>query len=217
MRLSKEFLFLGFIKIEPPWERIYRRLGYKEGVTKIIPSQKKEIDEDINLSLSYIDLKGLGVSVPIKKINGSKIFLEQEGFLESRDLIKLLKGCDEILFMGATAGRKIIEVIQSDLRGEDLMRAVVLDAVASEMVDASLDCIRLQINNILANRGKYVINKRFSCGYGDFSLQNQKQIFHILEMERLGVNITDTYFLIPEKSVTALSGIKRLNKNSKKI
>jgi cobalamin-dependent methionine synthase I len=49
--------------------------------------------------------------------------------------------------------------------------------------------------------------RRFSAGYADFNLENQKAIYDMLQMGKIGVTITPNFILLPEKSVTAISGI----------
>jgi len=48
---------------------------------------------------------------------------------------------------------------------------------------------------------------RFSAGYADFNLENQKAIHEMLQMGKNGVAITPSFILLPEKPVTAISGI----------
>ena len=48
---------------------------------------------------------------------------------------------------------------------------------------------------------------RFSPGYGDFSLEHQKEITSILNTPKtIGLTVTDTLILAPAKSVTAIIG-----------
>jgi cobalamin-dependent methionine synthase I len=49
---------------------------------------------------------------------------------------------------------------------------------------------------------------RFSPGYGDFVLENQKIFFDLLEMREAGISLSKTFQLIPEKTVTAITGLK---------
>lgn len=49
---------------------------------------------------------------------------------------------------------------------------------------------------------------RYSPGYGDLPLTNQKIIFDILNLERLGLRITERFMLVPEKSVIAIAGVE---------
>jgi cobalamin-dependent methionine synthase I len=113
--------------------------------------------------------------------------------------------------MGATAGSAIMDAIRGDTAGRDVTRGVVLDAAASEMTDAALDWIMDYFNRTLRRENKSLFKKRFSAGYGDFLLENQKTIYNLLQLDRLGVGITESCMLIPEKSVTAISGIESLS------
>jgi len=112
--------------------------------------------------------------------------------------------------MGATAGNDIMKAIEGDTAMGNLSRSVVFDATASEMVDASLDWIMGYLKQSLLRGNKILMQKRYSAGYGDFSLENQKTIHRLLELDRMGVKITESCILVPEKSVTAIAGVKWL-------
>ncbi|HOO47200.1 MAG TPA: methionine synthase, partial [Deltaproteobacteria bacterium] len=77
----------------------------------------------------------------------------------------------------------------------------------SEMTDEALDWITGYVNQGLRRRAARLTEKRYSAGYGDFALENQKIIYDLLMMHELGVSITESYLLVPEKTVTALAGV----------
>ena len=109
--------------------------------------------------------------------------------------------------MGATAGSAIIEAIADKTKNDNLSAAVVYDATASEMTDAALDWLMAYFNSQLRREGKKLLPRRFSAGYTDFQLENQKNIHHLLEMQKIGVAISSNFILRPEKTVTAITGI----------
>lgn len=202
-----EIITFDPVPIPLPKDRIYKRLGYRDNITKIGPKQKKEVDGYIKDALSLINLKAAVRFFRIEKINPPKIILSKETVFISNNLAGLLRDCQEVLLMAATAGNKIIKAIQKDSMGANVMRAVVFDAVASEMTDSSLDWLMDYFNKKLARKGKG-LTKRFSAGYGDFLLKDQKAIFGLLRLKRIGISINKSYILIPEKSVTAAAGVK---------
>jgi cobalamin-dependent methionine synthase I len=110
--------------------------------------------------------------------------------------------------MGATAGREIINAIEADATGANVTRGIVLDAAASEIVDASLDWIMDYFNQSLRRENRRLLGKRYSAGYGDLLLQTQKAMYRLLQLDRIGIEITDSSMLVPEKSVTAITGIQ---------
>ena len=203
--------FFDSIHISPPKNKIYSRLGYAENLTVLTWEQRKKIDENIEKALDSVSLKGAGVRIPIKAITSSEIKLSKEIIFKSKSLVKFLNDCQEVLLIAATAGEKIGECIRQSSEGGDMTYAVILDAVGSEMADSALIWIISYFDNQVKRENKYVMKKRFSAGYGDFLLDNQKIIWDILKLKKIGVNLTEKYILIPEKTVTAVSGIKLIS------
>lgn len=183
-------------------------MGYRKGVTRLDEASRRDIEDAIDHALSIIHLTGAGVRIPIHEADPSSIVLSSGIVFESRDLARMLKGCAEALLMGATAGKDIMEAIENDSKNNRLTRGIVLDAVASEMVDASLDWIADYFNNQLIRENRRLTKKRFSAGYGDFLLENQKIMYDALELETLGIELNESCMLIPQKSVTAIAGIR---------
>jgi len=201
-------VFFQSIAVPPPKGRIYSRLGYAKGLTNITEKQQKETDKDIEYALSLIELKGLASRIPIKEIKTSQVILSEKTTFKSRSLAEFLAGYSECLTLGATSGQRIVKTIQESSHGQNFTQAVILDAVASEMTDAALSWIVDYFNNQLRRENKHVSSKRFSAGYGDLSLDNQKIIVDVLDMKQIGVTVNKNFMLIPEKSVTAIAGIK---------
>ncbi len=195
------------INISVPYKEIYRRLGYRENITSVSPKQKKEIEDYIAEALSCISLKGTGMRLAISGKYTDKIVLENGTVFKSSGLAKMLQSSSGILLIAATCGNKIMSSIKKNSLGKNVTKAVVFDAVASEMTDSALDWIIGYFRNQLRREGKNITSRRFSCGYGDFVLQNQKIMHKILKLKSLGVKLSKTFILIPEKSVTAVAGI----------
>lgn len=54
------------------------------------------------------------------------------------------------------------------------------------------------------------LRPRFSPGYGDFRLSCQQFFFDALEIsKRIGVYLTESFLMVPFKSITAVIGISR--------
>jgi len=200
-------VFLEKISIDPPREKIYQRLGYKRKTTEISAKQMEETDCFIHEASRLISLKGSLLRMAILQNDSEKIILPENLTFKSKKLSAFLRNCGETVLMGATAGSVIMEAIKEKTRQDDLAAAVVYDATASEMTDAALDWMTDYFNQLIRREGKTLLPRRFSAGYADFNLENQKSIYEMLQMKKFGVAITSEFILLPEKSVTALSGI----------
>ncbi len=198
------------ITIEPPLKAIYRRLGYRKGLTQLRPDEARILGDRIEQARALISLKGAARRLPILSKTPRQIRLPGDRTLQSAQLAALLADSREIILLGATAGPAVIEAIGRDTADGNLTRAVVFDAAASEMVDAALDWMETFFGRELRREGRQLTKSRFSCGYGDLALDNQKLFHDLLELGRLGVELTEQYILVPEKSVTAVAGIETI-------
>ncbi len=203
-----EIEYFRQIALPTPKDRIYSRLGYADGITKLDDKQRNQVDDYIEKALEIVELKGASAVLSIKRIEVSKITLSEDIVFESESLADFLADSREVLLMAATAGPGIVEAISQDSTGKDVTAAVVFDAVASEMADGALGWIINYFNRHLSRGGKQLTSRRFSAGYGDFLLENQKIIYDVLKLGQLGISLSDNYMLIPEKSVTAVAGIR---------
>ncbi|MDO9515384.1 MAG: hypothetical protein Q7J01_04690 [Syntrophales bacterium] len=196
------------IHIPLPRDAIYRRLGYREGTTKIDARKREEIDRHIDYATSLISLKGAGLRVPLRDVTPHRVVFGTGAEIESDKLARFLKGCTEALLIGATAGGAVMDAIRGDTEGGDMTRGVVVDAAASEMTDAALDWIIGLFNRLLTREQARLTKGRFSAGYGDFLLEKQRMVYDLLELHRIGIKINENFILIPDKSVTAVAGIQ---------
>ncbi|MFH1783464.1 MAG: methionine synthase [bacterium] len=205
-----DVIFFHRITIPAPIELIYRRLGYTKGKTKLKKAQKDTLNKYIDEAMDLITLRGSALRVGIKKKTSVKTILENGIEFKSKDLARMLKKSNEVLLMGTSAGPEIMQKIKEDSKNKNLTRAVVFDAVGSEIADDALNWITDYINREIRREGKYLSKKRFSAGYGDLSIKNQQIIYDTLHLEHIGVVLLKNYMLIPEKSVTAISGIEEM-------
>ena len=192
---------------EWPIESVYRRLGYRRASTRLTTGQREETERYIAEGIDLIRLQGAALRLPVRTVSTDRVTLTDEVEFESRNLAAFLRDAREVVLMGATAGKEIMEAIENDTTGDRVTRAVVLDAAASEAVDSALDWIMGYLGRQLLREGRMLMQTRYSAGYGDLALENQRVIHGLLGLEGLGVGITERCILVPEKSVTAITGI----------
>ena len=200
-------MILEKIILQPPTAQIYSRLGFRKRTTSLTSSRQEETDRYIEEAAGIVNLQGSFIKLSILKNDGRETLLTGGMSFASNKLAAFLGSCPGAVLMGATAGRAIMEAIADKTRQDNLTAAVVYDATASEMTDAALDWITDYINIQMRRENRRLLPRRFSAGYADLALENQKNIYDKLELGKIGVSITPDFLLIPEKSVTAISGI----------
>ncbi|MCR4580710.1 MAG: hypothetical protein K5681_10235 [Treponema sp.] len=125
--------------------------------------------------------------------------------LHSRDLGANLKGCSKVALLAATIGPQVDALIRRN-SSLDPVYASILQASGAMFIEEVVDLVNAEIKKIAAAEGLKT-RPRYSPGYGDVSLQVQKDFFRLLPCTRIGLTLMDTLIMAPEKSVTAFVGL----------
>lgn len=200
--------FLEHIPAVPDNGMILTRLGYRKTTTVLDDEYRKNLMENIDKGLLLCNTKGVFGRFKITNRDEESIELENGVTLKSMSLSRLLSNSMDVVLMAATVGQNIVDRVMDEIKNKDAALGVILDAVASETADAALDWMVDFINKMIRREGKKLTGMRYSPGYGDLPLSNQRLIFDVLNLERLGISITERYMLVPEKSVIAIAGVE---------
>ena len=91
------------------------------------------------------------------------------------------------------------------MQRQDMALSAVMDAVGSAAVESVCDALCEELSEKLKPK---FLTERFSPGYGDFPLSQQTEICNILEVsKRIGIYLSESGMMIPQKSVTAVIGV----------
>lgn len=126
-------------------------------------------------------------------------------YVEGEDLRRLLQDGKELVLFAATLGLEV-ERLSRQMQLTDMADALIIDACA----DAAIENICDNFCDDLAKEiSPLYLTQRFSPGYGDLPLSYQKKLFDALDIfRRIGVSLTESGLMLPQKSVTAIMGIR---------
>lgn len=127
--------------------------------------------------------------------------------VSSRQLARLLEGCEEGYALLATLGMGLDLAIRR-LMVADAALGAALGAWGSALIEVYLDRVLDQEKERLRERGEF-LTPRFSPGYGDAPLSMQPGLLALCGAGALGVRLTRRNLMVPEKSVSAVMGIIR--------
>ncbi len=208
VRRNIKLHYLEHIPSVPKKDLILNRLGYSKINTMLDRKNEELLEYGIREGSLLCRPKGVFCRLKITERNTEQVKLENNIEFISRNLSAMLEECGEIILMGATVGREVTERISYEVNEGNASLGLIIDSVASQKADACLDWMTAFVNKMLRKEGKTITARRYSPGYGDFSLANQRIIFDVLQLAKLDLELTEKYILVPEKSVTAVAGIK---------
>lgn len=129
------------------------------------------------------------------------------GEIVSHDLVRNMLGCKSMYMFAATIGPRF-DMALNRARAISISKAAVYQSVGAAAVEALCDKLNVDLANKAISEGEK-LRPRYSPGFGDMPLENQRGFFKILTPERhIGLTLKDNLIMAPEKSVTALIGIE---------
>lgn len=133
---------------------------------------------------------------------------------QSKALRKNLDGCDYTVAFAATVGLDIDRLI-AKYANVSVTKSWLFQAIGAERIESLCDAFSADIKAQAKEKGYYP-RPRFSAGYGDFPLETQKYFFAELDCARkIGLTLTDSFLMSPTKSVTAVVGLSKIEKEEK--
>lgn len=195
------------IPVTIPEKKVLARLQFKKGITEIDPSTTKLLDEIGREALTLSEPQGIYEFFHITSQTETETRIEKNLTIHSSQVSKLLDGCQRVILLACTIGSLLgSRVLEYEKKG-DLQKATILDAFGSELADETANHLNKaavwQLSNISAEK-----TMRYSPGYGDWSLDIQPKILALLNTARIDLTSNTSHILIPEKSITAIVGIK---------
>ncbi len=172
-------------------------LGYKGGdiPPDILAQVKKAEKELLKKALPRVTYR-----IFDKDESGEIINL---GFVpRGNDVANMLKESHRVILFGATLGTEI-ERYSRRLQVSDLGYAIVFDACANSAIENVCDNFCEEMAEIYG-----YTTDRFSPGYGDLPFEQQRDFDMVLKLRQsIGVTLSASGLMVPQKSVTAIMGI----------
>lgn len=112
-----------------------------------------------------------------------------------------------ILFL-CTAGAEFTSLADHFTSNGDLLEAYLVDAIGSLTVENAMDKIQIGIEAEWEDPG-FKITNRYSPGYCNWHLNEQKKLFYLLDGHDSGVELSESCLMLPRKSVSGIIGLGR--------
>ena len=142
----------------------------------------------------------------INSVEKGTVHLEEGPEFKSSKLSKTLKNCKEIVCYIATLGGDVEGEIKRLMDEKHLAEAYILDAMASVAADNIVEMFHQHMKDIYKNQSKQV-TLCFSPGYCDWPITDQKKLFSMIDSNELDIELTDSCFMQPRKSISGIFGI----------
>jgi len=162
-------------------------------------AESRPLDELIHPRLSFA-IKSVEID------DGATVTLESGVRLKSGKLAWVLEDCPRAVCFIATIGSEPDREIERLTSEQRLSAAYLLDRVGSLAIEAVVTAFHREMAERFIRRGRGV-TMRFSPGYCDWPLAEQRKLFSLVDRKRIGVSLSSSLLMTPRKSISGIFGI----------
>jgi len=187
--------------------RVLTRLGHTKERQKPTRSFTTLVSATIDLAQVLIQPKQIVSMLPIEQISAEKVVLERALTITSSRVAVLLEGCTRVFMFVVTIGPRLEEKRDHFIAQNEPTQALILDACGSEAAETYAGLVA-RAGAAAFKKGRVSATPRYSPGYGDWDITDQQQLLDFLGAARIGITLSETATMKPEKSISALMGLR---------
>ena len=197
---------MNFEDIKVNKSEIESSLGYSPGK---IPSHFSDQVQTVLSQLSqYCKIRAgyriLTLNEPIDVNDG--LYIGNIYFDMQKIVTKQLRKSELVALFICTIGPQMEDWTKKFLVGGDVLMSYIVDIIASVTVESVCDVLHNHINILMQMQGNKITN-RYSPGYCNWSVSEQKKLFSFFPKDFCGVTLKESSLMVPIKSVSGIIGI----------
>ena len=145
-------------------------------------------------------------------VQGSRVTIDDSVTFESRVIARLLEQCHKVAVFLVTIGNLLEEMVRHLAEDKLVLQAAVLDAIGSVAAESVAGFVQGRVGEIAHAQG-LCISQRFSPGYCDWDIGQQRMVFQTMNGNSAGIRLTEGCLMLPQKSISGIIGIGPCNSN----
>ncbi|MFC2019007.1 vitamin B12 dependent-methionine synthase activation domain-containing protein [Chloroflexota bacterium] len=193
------------IDIDIDRQQLLQNIGY--GADCEPPSRSISlVDEYADNAHSFINPSYAYAIRDVELILGSCAVIEGPLIFQSEVIARLLELCQKAALFSVTIGGHLEEMVKQLTEDGLVLQATVLDAIGSSIAERAADYVQDRIERIACAQG-LSISRRFSPGYCDWDVSQQRMLFRAIQDDATEVELNESYLMLPRKSISGIIGI----------
>ncbi|MBU4313485.1 MAG: hypothetical protein KJ821_01640 [Actinobacteria bacterium] len=173
---------------------------------RLNPPLEKLLKEKREVCVRNIYPKLIYKEFEIEKVKDESVYFKTGNIFNGPNISKILTGSEITIIFISTLGNKIDEIIIEENKSGDTLSTIVMDAISTSL----LVTLGEYAGHIIKKDGIKYKSWGSTCNYspGQFkwTIEEQKELFNMVEGSRIGVKLNESFLMAPFKSTSGVYG-----------
>lgn len=183
----------------------------KDFLTKLMggrlhPKCEQLLLEKREICVKNIFPKAIFQDYEIEKIEGDSVHFKSGNIFNGPNISKILKGSKIAIIFICTLGIATDQIIAATSVNGDTLATIIMDSITTEL----LGVLGEHISKIIKKEGLqekgWASTCQYSPGQYKWTIEEQKEIFQMVNGEKIGVLLNKSYLMVPLKSISGVYG-----------
>jgi hypothetical protein len=182
-----------------------------EFLTKLLggrlnPHIEKLLSERRPVCIDNIEPKAVYSDFEIEGIKGDNVYFKSGNVFKGPNISKILKGSRTAIIFMTTLGSRTDDIIKNISDSGDLLATIVMDAVTTELLAVLGSHVAEIIKKDGIRKEGWGSTCNYSPGQYKWTIEEQSEIFSMIDGGKIGVRLNENYLMIPFKSSSGVYG-----------
>ncbi len=183
----------------------------KDFLTKLMggrlnPQLEKLLLEKRAICISNIQPKAIYLNYEIEKIIGERVYFKSGNIFTGPNISKILAGSKYSTIFITTLGSMTDKIIKDVSDSGDMLATIIMDAITTEL----LGILGNNLGEIIKKEGIREKGWGSTCTYSPgqykWTIEEQKEIFSMIDGNKIGVELNKSCLMVPFKSISGIYG-----------
>ncbi|MDD3521320.1 MAG: hypothetical protein PHU65_08845 [Actinomycetota bacterium] len=177
-------------------------------IEKLLAEKKPECIKNLEPKTIYSNFE-------IEKTEGDRVYFTSGNIFAGPNISKILKGSKTATIFMNTLGSKIDEIIKNVNNAGDFLATIVMDAVTTELLSLLGSYTAAIIKKEGIKEKGWGSTCNYSPGQYKWTIEEQKEIFSMIDGSKIGVKLNESCLMVPFKSSSGVYGFGPIDKIDK--
>lgn len=167
---------------------------------------EKLLEEKTALCIERIDPRAIFDRFEIDRVEGDLVFFTSGHVFDGPHISKILTGSKTAILYILTLGSLVDRIIEGESRSGDTLAAVIMDAITTSLLGILGEHVGKKIRKLGIEETGWSSTCSYSPGQYKWTIKEQNKIFDMIDGKRIGVELNDSYLMVPFKSISGVYG-----------
>jgi len=174
---------------------------------RMIPRMEEMLAQKRAETIDALDPGAVYNAFRIKDIQGDSVFFESGYIFKGPNISKILTGSEKAVIFIFTLGENIEKLAKTQKDSGDTLGTIIVDALTTSMLTLTGEYVGRIIKEEYLDREGYGATCTYSPGQYKWTIEEQKEIFSMVDGSRIGVELNQSCLMVPFMSVSGVYGL----------